>query len=52
MLGGGMGGEDTLLIVLTIGLAGCALFIGFIVGVEARRRRWSDNRRIREHLRH
>jgi hypothetical protein len=51
MLGGGMGGEDTLLIVLTIGLAGCALFIGFIVGVGAWQR-WSDNRKMREHFRH
>jgi hypothetical protein len=45
------GWEDILFIVLTIGLAGCALFVGFIVGVEAWRR-WSSNRRIREHLRH
>jgi hypothetical protein len=45
------GWEDTLLIVLTIGLAGCALFVGFIVVVEAWRR-WSFNRQIREHLRH
>jgi len=51
MLGGGMGWEDTLFIVLTIGLAVFVLFIGFIVGVGAWRR-WSDNRKIREHLRH
>jgi len=51
MFGGGMGWEDTLFIVVTIGIAVCALFIGSIVGVEAWRR-WSHTRKIREHLRH
>jgi hypothetical protein len=50
MLGAGMGWEDTLFFVLTIGLAGCALFVGFIVAVEAWRR-WSHNREIKKHLR-
>jgi hypothetical protein len=49
MLGDGMGWEDSLLLVLTIGLAGCSLFVGFIVAVEAWRR-WSYNREIRKHL--
>jgi hypothetical protein len=51
MLGGGMGWEDTLFFVLTIGLTGCALFIGFIVAVEVWRR-WSYGREIRKHLQH
>jgi hypothetical protein len=50
MLAGGMEWEDTLIFVITIGLAGCAFFVGFIVTVEACRR-WSYNREIKRHLR-
>ena len=50
MFGGGMGWEDTLFIVVTIGIAVCALFIGSIVGAEGRRR--SDIRAIKSHLGH
>jgi len=48
MLEGGVGW--VLFFVFAIGLVGCALFIGSIVGAEGRRR--SDIRAIKSHLGH